>query len=175
MFGKSSGRTIKGLVCRSGLVLRTNCLANAPSFKFKLAISLDRSNSRRNSRVRSHIRSRNTVLFSIRRKRRNCVSSFGMPLRARRDGSREDLGRRASEIALRLRGFEPAIAHPEEAVTLLKGGLIKYRALVTDVNLKGRMDGWEIAKQSREMDPAFTSPGRRLGAGRRTVCPTAFF
>jgi hypothetical protein len=33
--------------------------------------------------------------------------------------------------------------------------LIKYRALVTDVILKGRMDGWEVAKQSREIDPAF--------------------
>jgi hypothetical protein len=33
--------------------------------------------------------------------------------------------------------------------------LIKYRALVTDVFLKGRMAGWEVAKQSREIDPAF--------------------
>jgi len=33
--------------------------------------------------------------------------------------------------------------------------LIKYRALVTDVVLKGRMDGWEVARQSREIDPAF--------------------
>ena len=53
-------------------------------------------------------------------------------------------------------GFEPAIAASgEEAVTLLKSGLIKYRALVTDVALKGRMDGWEVARQSREIDPAF--------------------
>jgi CheY-like chemotaxis protein len=60
------------------------------------------------------------------------------------------------EDALTDGGFEPAIAASgEEAVTLLKGGLLKYRALVTDVNLKGRMDGWEVAKQSREIDPAF--------------------
>ena len=26
---------------------------------------------------------------------------------------------------------------------------------MTDLNLKGRMDGWEVAKQSREVDPAF--------------------
>jgi DNA-binding response OmpR family regulator len=60
------------------------------------------------------------------------------------------------EDALTEGGFEPAIAASgEEGVTLLKSGLIKYRALVTDVILKGRMDGWEVAKQSREIDPAF--------------------
>jgi DNA-binding response OmpR family regulator len=60
------------------------------------------------------------------------------------------------EDALTEGGFEPAIAASgEEGVTLLKSGLIKYRALVTDVFLKGRMDGWEVAKQSREIDPAF--------------------
>lgn len=60
------------------------------------------------------------------------------------------------EDALTEGGFEPAIAASgEEAVTLLKSGLLKYRALVTDVHLKGRMDGWEVAKQSREIDPAF--------------------
>src|SRR6266436_1922819 len=60
------------------------------------------------------------------------------------------------EDALADGGFVPAIAASgEEAVTLLKSGLIKYRALVTDVFLKGRMDGWEVARQSREIDPAF--------------------
>jgi len=53
-------------------------------------------------------------------------------------------------------GFEPAIAASgAEAVTLLKGGQIKYRALVTDINLLGRIDGWEVAKRAREIDPAF--------------------
>jgi len=53
-------------------------------------------------------------------------------------------------------GFEPAIAASgEEAVTLLKGGLIKYRALVTDIGLRGQIDGWEVAQQAREIDPAF--------------------
>jgi CheY-like chemotaxis protein len=28
-------------------------------------------------------------------------------------------------------------------------------ALVTDINLKGRMDGWEAARQAREIDPEF--------------------
>jgi DNA-binding response OmpR family regulator len=60
------------------------------------------------------------------------------------------------EEALTDGGFEPAIAPSgEEAVTLLKGGLIKYRALVTDIGLRGRMDGWEVAKQARELDPEF--------------------
>src|SRR5260370_28999097 len=53
-------------------------------------------------------------------------------------------------------GFESAVAASgEEAVTLLKGGLIKYRALVTDIGLRGRFDGWEVAQQAREIDPAF--------------------
>jgi CheY-like chemotaxis protein len=53
-------------------------------------------------------------------------------------------------------GFELAIATSgEEAVTLLKGGITKYRALVTDINLHGKTDGWEVGKQAREVDPAF--------------------
>src|SRR5712675_2430053 len=53
-------------------------------------------------------------------------------------------------------GFEPAIAASgEEAVTFLMGGLAKYRALVTDINLRGSMDGWEVARQAREIDPEF--------------------
>jgi DNA-binding response OmpR family regulator len=60
------------------------------------------------------------------------------------------------EEALSDAGFEPAIAASgEEAVTLLKGCKGKYRALVADVNLRGRMDGWEVAKQAREIDPEF--------------------
>jgi len=60
------------------------------------------------------------------------------------------------EAALADGGFEPAIAASgEEAVTLLKGGLTKYRALVTDINLRDSMDGWEVAKRAREIDPEF--------------------
>ena len=60
------------------------------------------------------------------------------------------------EAALVDGGFEPAIAASgEEAVTLLKGGLTKYRALVTDINLRGSMEGWEVARQAREIDPEF--------------------
>jgi DNA-binding response OmpR family regulator len=60
------------------------------------------------------------------------------------------------EDALRDGGFEVAIApSAEEAVTLIKGKVADYRALVTDINLSGRMSGWEIAKQAREIDPTF--------------------
>jgi CheY-like chemotaxis protein len=59
------------------------------------------------------------------------------------------------EDALAEGGFESAIAASgEEAVTLLRSGAVKYRALVTDINLKGRMTGWEVAKAAREIDPA---------------------
>jgi len=75
-------------------------------------------------------------------------------------------------------GFEPAIASSgEQAVTLLKGSKSKCRALVTDIDLgQGKMDGWEVAKYAREIDPAFpiiymtgstdeTVRGRALQAG----------
>ena len=60
------------------------------------------------------------------------------------------------EEALSDGGFEAAIAGSgEEAVTLLRGNRSHYRALVTDINLLGTMDGWEVARQAREIDPAF--------------------
>src|ERR1700712_4798336 len=53
-------------------------------------------------------------------------------------------------------GFEPAISPSgEAAVTLLTGHKGKYHALVTDIALLGRFDGWEVAKRAREIDPAF--------------------
>jgi len=60
------------------------------------------------------------------------------------------------EEALSDAGFEPAIAASgEEAVTLLQCGQARYLALVTDIGLRGRMDGWEVARQAREVDPQF--------------------
>jgi CheY-like chemotaxis protein len=53
-------------------------------------------------------------------------------------------------------GFETALATSgEEAVTLLKGRMVQYRALVTDINLKGTLNGWEVARHAREIDPDF--------------------
>jgi DNA-binding response OmpR family regulator len=60
------------------------------------------------------------------------------------------------EDALTQAGFEPAVvASAEEAVTLLEGNRSHYRAVVTDFNLRGELGGWEVAKQAREIDPAF--------------------
>jgi DNA-binding response OmpR family regulator len=60
------------------------------------------------------------------------------------------------EDALSDAGFEPAIAPSgEEAVTLLKGMKNTYRALVTDISLRGKIDGWEVAQQARQIDPEF--------------------
>ena len=43
----------------------------------------------------------------------------------------------------------------EEALTLFKGRLKNYKALVTDVSLKGRLNGWEVASRIREIDAGF--------------------
>ena len=74
----------------------------------------------------------------------------------------DDLIQQIIEDALTEGGFEPAIAASgEEAVTLLNGAAVikdsavRYRALVTDINLKGKLNGWHVAKKAREIDPAF--------------------
>lgn len=53
-------------------------------------------------------------------------------------------------------GFEAVVAYSgEEAVTLLKADNGQYRALVTDIDLKGKMDGWEVAQHARKIQPEF--------------------
>ena len=53
-------------------------------------------------------------------------------------------------------GFETVFAASgEEAVALLNEHKGKYRALLTDINLRGKMDGWEVAQDAREIDPEF--------------------
>jgi DNA-binding response OmpR family regulator len=53
-------------------------------------------------------------------------------------------------------GFEAAAARTgEEAVTLLKGRQTQYCALITDINLLGRLNGWEVARAARKIDPNF--------------------
>jgi DNA-binding response OmpR family regulator len=60
------------------------------------------------------------------------------------------------EEALRDGGFEPAIAGSgEEAVTLLKAFRSNYAALITDIKLLGRIDGWHVARAAREVDGGF--------------------
>ena len=51
-------------------------------------------------------------------------------------------------------GFEATVtASGEEAVALLHANKSQYRAVVTDINLIGRFDGWEAARTARETDP----------------------
>lgn len=60
------------------------------------------------------------------------------------------------EAALIDGGFATDIlSSGEEALTLFRGRIKNYRALVTDVGLKGSMSGWDVARQVREMDPQF--------------------
>jgi len=88
------------------------------------------------------------------------------------------------QVELSEAGFEPAIAASgEEAVTLLNGAsliknaAIRYRALVTDINLKGKIDGWQVAQRAREIEPMFPIvyvTGAAAGEWPSKVCPTAF-
>jgi DNA-binding response OmpR family regulator len=51
-------------------------------------------------------------------------------------------------------GFEAAVASTgEEAITLLQDEKSQYRALVTDVNLIGGINGWQVGHSAREMNP----------------------
>lgn len=60
------------------------------------------------------------------------------------------------EDFLREGGFEThALSSGEEALTLFRGKVAQYRALVTDVNLKGRLSGWEVARRIREVAADF--------------------
>ena len=53
-------------------------------------------------------------------------------------------------------GFDLTVsASGDEALILLGSGVVKYRGLVTDINLKGGMNGWEVARQVSEIDPSF--------------------
>ncbi len=66
----------------------------------------------------------------------------------------EDAVQALIEDALADGGFAAEIlASGEEALTLFMGGQKNYAALVTDVNLKGRMSGWDVARQIREATP----------------------
>ena len=63
----------------------------------------------------------------------------------------------AVEEALKEGGFETIVASSgEQAAELLDSAEGKYRALVTDINLgREKLDGWEVARHAREIDPAF--------------------
>jgi DNA-binding response OmpR family regulator len=59
------------------------------------------------------------------------------------------------EEALSDGGFESRLAAGgEEAISLFKDNKSQFRAVVTDINLLGKIDGWEVARAAREIDPA---------------------
>ena len=47
------------------------------------------------------------------------------------------------------------VSSGEEALTLFIGGSITCQALITDIRLRGRMSGWDVARRIREREPAF--------------------
>jgi CheY-like chemotaxis protein len=78
----------------------------------------------------------------------------------------EELQSLAEDALLSEGGYQPVIAaSAEEAVALLQGGQIKYRALVLDISLRGRMNGWEAARKARQIDPNFSIVYMTTGAG----------
>ena len=74
-------------------------------------------------------------------------------------------------------GFdEDILSSAEEALTLFRSGIKSYKALVADVNLKGRLNGWEIARRIREIDHAFPvvyMTGAAAEEWASEACPTA--
>jgi DNA-binding response OmpR family regulator len=76
-------------------------------------------------------------------------------------------------------GFESTItASGEEAVSFLRDDKSVYRAVVSDINLAGKLDGWGSCprRQRRRSGHARSlydrNPGRR--PGRPRACPIAF-
>jgi DNA-binding response OmpR family regulator len=68
----------------------------------------------------------------------------------------EELLRAFVHDALKEGGFDVVIvASADEALTLYQSGVVKYSALVTDVNLNGTKNGWQLAREIREIDAVF--------------------
>jgi DNA-binding response OmpR family regulator len=50
-------------------------------------------------------------------------------------------------------GFKPEVsASGEKAIASLEATPNKYRALVTDINLEGKLTGWDVARRARELN-----------------------
>jgi DNA-binding response OmpR family regulator len=59
------------------------------------------------------------------------------------------------EEALTGAGFAVhAVATGEEALTLFINERT-YKALITDIHLRGRLNGWDVARRIREKEPSF--------------------
>ncbi len=58
--------------------------------------------------------------------------------------------------ALKEGGFDlTTVASGREAVAMIESGVVSYSALVADVNIRGPMKGWEIARLVRQIHPTF--------------------
>lgn len=67
----------------------------------------------------------------------------------------EDLLQVVLQDVLKGGGFDVLIvASAQEALALLQSGVVRYSALVTDITLKDGVNGWEVARKAREVDPA---------------------
>ena len=59
------------------------------------------------------------------------------------------------EEALSDGGFEAVVTTSgEETIKLLQENNSLYRAVVTDINLSGKLTGWDVARVAREIEPA---------------------
>ena len=85
----------------------------------------------------------------------------------------EDVIQLLVEDALTEGGFVVEIvASGEEALQLFGASGKEYKALVTDIGLKGEMTGWDVAAKARETNPALpviymSGACRGLGIQRR--------
>ena len=43
----------------------------------------------------------------------------------------------------------------EEALVVLTSGVVRFRGLVTDIRIEGKLGGWELARRVREIKPGF--------------------
>jgi len=58
--------------------------------------------------------------------------------------------------ALQDAGYDLTVSpSAQEALTLISSGVVRYRALVTDIQIQGEMNGWELARRVREIEPTF--------------------
>ena len=68
----------------------------------------------------------------------------------------EELIRMVVEDALANGGYEVVTASTgEDAIKLLDSAEGRYRALVTDIDLGGGLNGWAVAHRAREIDHSF--------------------
>lgn len=58
--------------------------------------------------------------------------------------------------ALKEGGFDlTTVASGEQAIAMIESGVVKFVALVTDINVEGPINGWKVARLIRQIDPAF--------------------